>query len=32
MWTDGSAGNQVFEDNSAILSLMVASSAFTAAP
>jgi len=32
MWTNGPAGDQVFEDNSAILSLMVASSAFTAAP
>jgi hypothetical protein len=32
LWTSGAAGDQVFKDNSAILSLMVASSAFTAAP
>jgi heat shock protein HslJ len=32
MWTDGAAGNQAFEDNSAILSLMVASTSFTAGP
>jgi hypothetical protein len=32
LWTSGAAGDQAFKDNSAILSLMVASSAFTAAP
>jgi heat shock protein HslJ len=32
MWTSGAAGDETFESNSAILSLMVGASAFTAAP
>ena len=32
MWTSGAATDQVFKDNSAILSLMVASTSFTAGP
>jgi heat shock protein HslJ len=32
MWTSGTAGDQAFKDDSAILSLMVASSAFQAGP
>ena len=32
MWTSGAATDQAFKDNSAILSLMVASTSFTAGP